>query len=165
MVTTNSQLRLDGLSTMGNCQVRWQVNNGYIPLNHVGHKAWAWIIYILADASPKGIVWVVGWWCSHQFVWLDKWQIRTFTRKHKLSRLTCIVYIIDTNNTPSTFNLYKVTRLCFVTSPDNPMDFGVLLLPASSWSSSCDSLSSAGSISAGGRFIMSTDFCEYGPVR
>ena len=35
MVTTNSQLTLDGPSTMGNCQVRWRVNNGYIPLNHV----------------------------------------------------------------------------------------------------------------------------------
>src|SRR6202050_4653129 len=35
MVTTNPQLRLDGPSTMGNCQVSWLVNNGYIPLNHV----------------------------------------------------------------------------------------------------------------------------------
>src|ERR1700677_4718275 len=38
MVTTNSQLRLDGPSTMGNCQVSWPVNNGYIPLNHVHYR-------------------------------------------------------------------------------------------------------------------------------
>src|ERR1700691_6204002 len=35
MATTNSWLRLDGPSTMGNCQVSWRVHNGYIPLNHV----------------------------------------------------------------------------------------------------------------------------------
>src|ERR1700689_5564762 len=35
MVTTNSRLRLDGPSTMGNCQVSWRVHNGYISLNHV----------------------------------------------------------------------------------------------------------------------------------
>ena len=38
MVTTNSQLRLDGPSTMENCQVSWWVNNEYIPLNHVENR-------------------------------------------------------------------------------------------------------------------------------
>jgi hypothetical protein len=53
-LTTNSQLRLDGPSTMGNCQVSWRVNNG------VSHWMGCKIGYMYLDDSffhLKGIQW------------------------------------------------------------------------------------------------------------
>src|SRR6202790_1997863 len=49
MATLKSWPSLDGPSNMGNCQVSWPVNNGYISLNHVPLGLYEWL------AMPMGL--------------------------------------------------------------------------------------------------------------